>query len=72
MADDLPVWPGWEEGWVLPLEVLSCDKGRVFSSESLQCEECPAGTAEEDGACVQFDAMIGVVVPLRIGGGDAQ
>lgn len=57
---------------MLPLEVLSCDKGRVFSSESLQCEECPAGTAEEDGACVQFDAMIGVVVPLRIGGGDAQ
>lgn len=65
-----PVWLGGQRAWTLPVQVLACPRGQVFSGSSLQCERCPPGTAEQGGACVRFHANLGVIVPLtwEVGG----
>jgi ABC-type branched-subunit amino acid transport system substrate-binding protein len=69
-GDTIPVWPGGERSWELPIEELECKGNSVFSRSSMQCELCPKGTRVEGRDCVRFDAWIGILVPLRWQGPD--
>eukprot|EP00961_Rhodomonas_salina_P235256 3179809-Rhodomonas_salina.1 len=70
-SNDPPLWPGGERAWQFPHEVMDCETGFVFSTSSLQCELCPAGTVVGGNECVRFDANLGVLVPLRWGEKDS-
>lgn len=56
----VPVWGGGIQSEVPPPDG-ACERGRVYSAETLSCLPCKAGTAERNGVCVACE--IGKVAP---------